>query len=117
MLIRWIGALAFALAATAPSLTVAQSMPGAAPAAAPAQQRPTQAQVQAALGAANLTLRQKRKLKPMVDTYKSQVGSAPDEQAKSDATKQLIASMKTVLSPNQQTAFQQALTNEMGASH
>jgi len=102
-----------ALAATTSSFTVAQSMP----AAAPAQQRPTQAQVQAALGAANLTLRQKRKLKPMVDTYKSQVASATDEQAKGNATQQLIASMKTVLSPEQQAAFKQALTNEMAASH
>jgi hypothetical protein len=115
MLKRLIGVLAFALAATAPSLTVAQSMPAAAPA--PAQPRPTQAQVQAAMGAANLDLRQKRKLKPMVDTYKSQVASAPDEQTKSNAAQQLIASMKTVMSPAQQAAFKQALTNEMATSH
>jgi hypothetical protein len=113
MLIRLMAVVAFALLATTPSLTLAQSMP--APASAP--QRPTQAQVQSAMAAANLNLRQKRKLKPMVATYKAQVGSAPDEQAKNNATQQLIASMKTVLSPEQQAAFKAALTNEMSASH
>jgi hypothetical protein len=113
MLLRLTAVGAFALVALAPSFTLAQS--GPAPATAP--QRPTQAQVQAAMAAANLNLRQKRKLKPMVDTYKSQVASAPDEQTKTNATQQLIASMKTVLSPDQQAAFKQALTNQMSAPH
>jgi hypothetical protein len=110
---RLIAVLAFALVAIAPNMTLAQS--AMAPASAP--QRPTQAQVQAAMGAANVDLRQKRKLKPMVDTYKSQMASAPNEQAKTGATQQLIASMKTVLSPNQQAAFKQSLMNQMAASH
>jgi hypothetical protein len=94
------------------STVVGQSMPaGAQP-----PPRPTQAQVQSALSAANLSFRQKRKLRPMVDTYKSQVASAPDEQAKTAATQQLIASMKTVLFPAQQAAFKESLTNQMAAA-
>jgi hypothetical protein len=81
-----------------------------------AQPQPTQAQVQAALKAANLSLRQKRALKPMVDTYKSQVANAPNAQAKEAATQQLIASMKTVLSPAQQAAFKESLMNQMAAA-
>jgi hypothetical protein len=110
--LRLSAVLAFALlSGIAPSVTLAQ----AAPAAAPAQPRPTQAQVQAALSAANVDLRQKRKLKPMMETYKSQIANAPNDQAKTNATQQLIASMKTVLSPAQQGAFKQSLENQMAA--
>jgi hypothetical protein len=86
-----------------------------APAAAPAQPRPTQGQVQAALSAANVDFRQKRKLKPMMQTYKSQIANAPNEQAKASATQQLVDSMKTVLSPAQQAAFKQSLENQLAA--
>lgn len=113
MLKRLVAVFALAFATVTPAVAFAQS----APAPASAQQRPTQAQVQAAMAAANLDLRQKRKLKPMVDTYKSQVASAQNEQAKTAATQQLIASMKTVLTPNQQAAFKEALMNEMSAGH
>jgi hypothetical protein len=112
MIVRLFVLLAFVLVGNLPSIALAQSAPAAAPA-----QRPTQAQVQAALGAANLTIRQKRQLKPMIDTYKSQIASAPNEQAKQGATQQLIASMKTVLSPPQQAAFKQSLMNQMAAAH
>jgi hypothetical protein len=112
MLLRLFSVLIFALIANVPSLTLAQSMPAMAP-----MQRPTQAQVQTALAASNVTFRQKRKLKPFVDTYKSQIASAPNEQAKANATQQLIASMKTVLSPDQQAAFKQSLMNQMAAGH
>lgn len=101
------------LLGAAPAVVLAQL----APAAAQAQQMPTQAQVKAALGAANLDLRQKRKLKPMADTYKSQMASAPNDQAKQAATQQMIASMKTVLSPAQQAAFKDSLVNQMAAQH
>jgi hypothetical protein len=111
--LRLSAVLAFALlGGLAPSVILAQS----APAAAPAQPRPTQAQVQAALSAANVDFRQKRKLKPMMETYKSQIASASNDQAKANATQQLIASMKTVLSPAQQGAFKQSLENQMAAS-
>jgi hypothetical protein len=113
MFLRLFAVLALVvLSGIAPRVTLAQS----APAAAPAQPRPTQAQVQAALSAANVDLRQKRKLKPMMETYKSQIANAPNDQAKSSATQQLVASMKTVLSPAQQAAFQQSLENQMAAS-
>jgi hypothetical protein len=122
MFMRLIAILAIVLVGITPSLTLAQSAPGAAPAqpapaAAPAQPHPTQAQVKAALEAANVDFRQKRKLKPMVDTYKSQMASAQDDQSKANANQQLIASMKTVLSPAQQAAFKQSLMNQMAASH
>ena len=90
---------------------VAQSSPAAVP-----PPKPTSAQVKSALEAANLSLLQKHKLKPMLDTYQSQIASAPNQQAKDAATQQLIASMKTVLSPAQQAAFKESLTNQMSAA-
>jgi hypothetical protein len=93
-------------------VSVAQSVPEA-----KSPPQPTQAQVQAALAAANVSFRQKRKLRPMLATYKSQVASVPDAQAKASATQQLLASMKTVLSPAQQDAFKLSLTNQMGPPH
>lgn len=113
MFLRLFAVLALVLlSGIAPLVSLAQS----APAAAPAQPRPTQAQVQAALSAANVDLRQKRKLKPMINTYKSQMANASSDQAKTNATQQLVASMKTVLSPAQQAAFQLSLENQMAAS-
>lgn len=113
MFIRLLAVLAFVLTVNAPVLTLAQSQP----AAAPAQPRPTKGQIQAAMAAANVDVRQKRKLKPMMDTYKSQMDGATNDQAKTAATQQLIASMKTVLSPAQQAAFKQSLMNQMAAGH
>jgi hypothetical protein len=40
----------------------------------------------------------------------------PDEQ-KVNATKQLIASMRTVLTPGQYVAFKHSLMNRLAASH
>jgi hypothetical protein len=113
MLIRLIAVLAFVLTANAPSFTLAQPVP----APASTHQRPTKGQIEAAMAAANVNFRQKLKLKRMMDTYKSQIAAAPNEQAKTAATQQLIASAKTVLSPSQQAAFKQSLTNQMAASH
>ena len=78
---------------------------------------PTKDQIKTALKATNPSIRQLRALKPMMSNYQSQVESAPDQTSKRAATKQLVAGMKTVLSPEQQSAFKQSLMSQMMASH
>jgi hypothetical protein len=102
----------------ATNLTIVSAAPSPPkPAAQAPPPQPTQAQVQAAVAAAEPDIRQKLKLKKMFDTYKSQLSSATNAQEKTDATQQLIASMKTVLSPLQQAAVKQSLETQMAVGH
>ena len=116
MLTRMLVILGIVLFASVPVATRAQS---AAPAtgSAAAMQRPTRAQVETAVKATNPSLRQMRAMKPMLQNYKSDVASAPDESSKKTAAKELMQGMMTVLTPAQQATFKQSLIRQMMAPH
>jgi PBP1b-binding outer membrane lipoprotein LpoB len=103
-----IAALALAFGTCVPLASFADTPP----AATAGMAKPTSDQVKAALKATNPSMRQLRKLKPMIETYKSESAGA-DDATKSAATKELFGGMKTVLSPEQMQTFKQSLMSSM----
>ncbi len=79
--------------------------------------KPTKEQVQTALKATHPSLRQMKEIKPMVETYKSQAAMATTDEAKQAAGKQLMTSMNTVLTPDQQATFKKSLVSQMMSDH
>ena len=113
MLTRILAILGMILFASVPVVTRAQTTMSSAG----AMQRPTQAQMETAIKATNPSLKQMRAMKPMLQSYKSQVASAPDDASKKAAGKQLMQGMMTVLTPAQQATFKQSLMSQMMAPH
>ncbi|MFY9738699.1 MAG: hypothetical protein WAK11_06555 [Candidatus Cybelea sp.] len=73
-----------------------------------------QAAVRAALQSANLTLRQKMEIKPMVAQYQSQTAGA-DAAQKKLAQEKLLKGIYGVMTPAQQTQFKSSLKSSLGS--
>ena len=112
-----VSAGAYNLDATNLTIVSAAPVAEAAPVVQTAPPQPTQAQLQTAIAAASPNFRQKIKLKKISDTFKSQMGSATTEQEKTAATQQFTASLKTVLTPEQQAVVKQSLEMQMAGLH
>jgi len=106
--ITTIAVLALAFGTCMPLASLADTPP----AATAGMTKPSADQVKAALKATNPSMRQLRKLKPMIDTYKSESMGA-DDATKQAAVEQLMGGMKTVLSRDQMAMFKQSLMSAM----
>ncbi len=105
---RFIAGLALSLAVVAPI---------AAPIVASAQQSSAQVQtaVRNALQAADLTMRQKMQIKPMVQQYQTDTANA-DAAQKKTAQEALMKKIYGVLTPDQQAKFKASLKASMGSA-
>lgn len=74
-----------------------------------------QAAVKTALQSANLTMRQKMQIKPMLQQYQTQTAGASAAQKKS-AQEQLLKSIYGIMTPAQQTQFKNSLKSSLGSS-
>ena len=74
-----------------------------------------QAAVKTALQSANLSMRQKMQIKPMIQQYQSQTANATASQKKS-AQEQLLKDIYGVMTPAQQTQFKSSLKSSLGSS-
>ncbi|MBV8372185.1 MAG: hypothetical protein JOY69_02905 [Candidatus Eremiobacteraeota bacterium] len=74
-----------------------------------------QAAVKKALESANLTVRQKLQIKPMVEEYQSQTANA-DAATKKSAQEALLKKIYGVLTPAQQTQFKASLKASLSSS-
>jgi hypothetical protein len=116
--LRLVAILGLLAASTAPGIALAQmSSTTTTGGAMGGMMKPTKEQVQTALKATHPSLRQMKAIKPMVETYKSQVAMATTDDDKKAAGKQLMTSMNTVLTPAQQATFKQSLVSQMMSEH
>jgi hypothetical protein len=111
-------AVAIAFAVAGPGIAAARSPLMVAQAASSMNPQQIQTAVKTALESAHLTLRQKLKVKPVVDDYKSQTAGA-DAATKKMAQEALLKKIYGVLTPDQQTRFKASLRASMvdAASH
>ncbi len=79
-----------------------------------AQPSPSQvkAAVKNALMSVNLTFKQKREIKSMVDNYQTQTANADDATKQADA-KALIKNIYGILTPDQQTQFKASMKQSL----
>lgn len=105
-------------AAMAPAGAIAQSSSVMVAQAAASSMSPSQVQtaVRNALQAADLTIRQKMQIKPMVQDYQQQTANA-DAATKKSAQEALLKKIYGVLTPDQQAKFKASLKASMAASH
>ena len=69
--------------------------------------------VKNALMSCNLTIKQKREIKPMVENFKTQTANA-DDATKKTAAKALLKNIYGVLTPDQQTQFKASIKQSLG---
>lgn len=102
-------------AAVAPA--VASTQVASAIVAQASQPNPQQVQtaVKNALQAAELTPREKMKIKPMIQQYQQQTANA-DAATKKSAKEQLLKGIYGVMTPDQQTKFKASLKSSLGSA-
>jgi hypothetical protein len=74
-----------------------------------------QAAVKTAIQSANLTMKQKMEIKPMVEQYQTQTASA-DAAQKKTAQEQLLKGIYGVMTPAQQTQFKASMKSSLGGT-
>ncbi|HEX4012404.1 MAG TPA: hypothetical protein VHX17_00800 [Candidatus Cybelea sp.] len=100
-------AIAPAVASTqGTNLTVAQASQ-------PSSQQ-VQTAVKNAIAAAGLSMRQKMKIKPMIEQYQQQTANA-DAATKKSAKEELLKNIYGVMTPDQQAKFKASLKSSMGS--
>lgn len=114
-ILRLIAALAVPLSLTFPLSALAQPTATTVAQMGTTDPSKVQAAVKTALQSANLTMRQKMQIKPMVQQYQSQTAGADAAQKKS-AEEQLLKGIYGVMTPAQQTQFKNSLKSSLGSS-
>jgi t-SNARE complex subunit (syntaxin) len=99
------------LALFTPAIVAAQQHLLVAQAAQPTPEQ-VKAAVKNALMSVNLTLRQKREIKSMVDNYKTETANV-DEATKQADAKSLLKNIYDVLTPDQQTQFKASIKQSL----
>lgn len=114
-ILRLIAVLAVPVSLAFPLSALAQSTATTVAQASTADPSKVQAAVRNALESANLSMRQKMQIKPMVEHYQSQTAGASASEKKS-AQEQLLKSIYGVMTPAQQTQFKSSLKSSLGSS-
>jgi hypothetical protein len=110
-----ISALALPFALALPGVAFAQAAPPAGAAASAPSPAQIQDAVKSSLKACDLTLKQKRALKPMIENYQSQTAGA-DAATKKTAQETLLKNIYGVLTPSQQATFKDSMKSQLASA-